>query len=239
MQLTKRIILSVGLCIAATGVFAQTANDIINKNIDAMGGREKLMKLTSVYEEMTTSVMGQDITGKVWIVNDKGMRTEMTVMEKKIVTVMTKDTGWMINPMMGSDAPQPLPMEQVKQSAARMDLRGQFLNYAKNGYTATLLGKEPVDGKDAYKIKLSKGSENFTFYIDASTYLITKIETVVSAAGQSVNTEVGMTDYKKTPEGYSFPYTTNINVSSGMKITSTITKLVVNPTVDPTVFTKP
>lgn len=239
MQLNRRIILVLWLCLAGAGVFAQSANDIINKNIEALGGRDRLMKLTSVYEEMTTSVMGQDIAAKVWIVNDKGMRTDMEVMNQKMITVITNDTGWMVNPMMGSTDPKPLPMEQVKKSASRMDLRGQFLDYINKGYTATLLGKEAIDGKENYKIKLVKGSENFEFYIDATTYLITRIITKVNVQGTDVNSEVDMSDYKKTPEGYTFPFATTIHVNESMEIKSTITKLTVNPTIDPAIFQKP
>lgn len=239
MQLVKRIILSLGLCLAGAGVFAQTANDIINKNIEAMGGKDKLLKLNSVYEEINTSVMGQDIPGKVWIVNNKGMRTEMEVMGQKIISVITNDTGWMVNPMMGNSEPQPLPSEQIKQSVGRMDLRGQFLDYANKGYTATLEGQEAVDGKQNYKLKLVKGDNNFEFYIDASTYLISKIVTVVKAGGMTMNTEIGMSDYRKTPEGYTFPYSTTIHINPGTEISSTITKLNINPTIDPVIFQKP
>jgi hypothetical protein len=163
----------------------------------------------------------------------------MEVMGQKIISVMTKDTGWMVNPLAGSSEPQPLPSEQVKQAAGRMDLRGQFMDYVNKGYTATLLGKETVDGKENYKLKLVKGSDNFEFYIDASTYLITKIVTQVNAAGQTMNTEIGMSDYRKTPEGYEFPYATTININPGGEIKSVISKLTVNPTVDPVVFQKP
>ena len=240
MLLTKRIILALTLCFAGVGVFAQTANDVIGKYVDAMGGKDKLLKLNSVYEEINTTLMGQEIPGKVWIVNNKGMRTEMSVMNQNIISVMTKDTGWMVNPLMGNSTPQPLPSEQIKQSASRMDLRGQLVDYAAEGYTATLLGKAAVNGKDTYKIKLAKtGEQNFTFYIDATTYLISKIETDVQAGGVNATTEILMTDYKKTPEGYSFPYTTTININPGGEIKSTITKLTVNPTVDPALFQKP
>jgi outer membrane lipoprotein-sorting protein len=241
MLLTKRIILALILCFAGAGVFAQTANDIVNKYIDAMGGKAKLMQLNSVYEEMTTSVMGQEVPGKVWIVNNKGMRTEMSIMSQKVITVVTKDTGWMVNPMMGNSDPQPLPMEQIKQSASRLDLRGQLLDYSAKGFTAALLGKEALNGKDCYKLKLAKaGEQTFTFYIDATTYLISKIDADVKAQGQDVSTEVELTDYKKTPEGYVFPNTTTIKVNSGaMEIKSTIDKVTVNPTIDPALFLKP
>ncbi|HEV2483723.1 MAG TPA: hypothetical protein VGS79_28855 [Puia sp.] len=241
MRLTKRMILALTLCFAGAGVFAQTTSDIINKNLGAMGGKAKLQQLNSVYEEITTSAMGQEIPGKIWIVNNKGMRTEMSVMNQKIITVVTKDTGWMVNPMMGNSEPQPLPMQQIKQSISRLDLRGQFLDYAAKGYTATLLGKEAENGKNYYKLKLAKaGEQSFTFYIDATTYLVAKIDADVKVQGQDVTTEVELSDYKKTPEGYSFPGTTTIHVNSGgMEIKSTMDKVTVNPTIDPALFQKP
>lgn len=241
MLLTKRSILALTLCFTGVGVFAQTAGDIINKEIDAMGGKAKLLKLNSVYEEITTSAMGQEIPGKVWIVNNKGMRTEMSIMNQKMITVVTKDTGWMLNPMMGSTTPQPLPMAQIKQSIARLDLRGQLLDYAAKGYTASLLGKEAVDGKECYKIKVSKtGQQTFTFFVDASTYLVDRIDADVNVNGTQASTQVDLSDYQKTPEGYSFPHTTTIHVNAGaMEIKSTIEKITVNPTVDPALFEKP
>lgn len=239
MQLTKRIILGFALCFAGAGVFAQTANEIINKNIEAMGGRDKLSKLASVYEEMNTSVMGQEIPGKIWIINDKGMRTEMTIMGQKMITVVTKDTGWIVNPMMGNSTPQPLPLGQLKQSMGRLDLHGQFMDYVNKGYKATLLGKEAVNGKDAYKIQLSKtGEPRLVFFIDASSFYITKVSTDVNANGTTMTAVVVLSDYKKTPEGYLFPFQTNIEAGP-TEVKSTITKITVNPSVDPALFQKP
>lgn len=241
MLLTKRFILALTLCFACVGVFAQSANDIVNKYIDAMGGKAKLQQLNSVYEEISTSAMGQEIPGKVWIVNNKGMRTEMSVMNQKIITVMTKDTGWMVNPLMGNSDPQALPIDQVKGSVSKLDLRGQLLDYASKGYTLTLLGKEAVAGKDNFKLKLVKGDQAFTFFIDASTYLITKVAADAKISGQDISTEIEFSDYKKTPDGYTFPNTTTIHMNAGatMEVKSTITKVTVNPTVDPQLFLKP
>jgi outer membrane lipoprotein-sorting protein len=238
MPLTKHLLLAVLLFFANAGVFAQSANDIINKNIEAMGGRDKLSRLNSVYEEMTTSVMGQDIPAKIWIVNEKGMRTEMTVMGQQMITVITADTGWMINPMTGNNTPQPLPSNILKQSLGKMDLRGQLMDYMNQGFTATLLGKEADGSKEAYKIKLVKsGQPTFTFYIDVSSYLISKIATDANTNGQNTAVIVVMSDYRKTPEGYFFPFLTTIEAGSS-EIKSQITKLTINPAVDPSLFAK-
>jgi outer membrane lipoprotein-sorting protein len=238
MLLTKHLLLAILLFFADAGVFAQNANDIINKNIEAMGGKDKLSHLNSVYEEMTTSVMGQEIPAKIWIVNEKGMRTEMTVMGQQMITVVTTDTGWMINPMTGNNTPQPLPSNMLKQSLGKMDLRGQLMDYMNKGFTATLLGKEADGSKEAYKIRLIKsGQPTFTFYIDVSSYLISKIATEANANGQKTAVTIVMSDYRKTLEGYFFPFLTTIEAGSG-EIKSQITKLTINPAVDPSLFAK-
>jgi outer membrane lipoprotein-sorting protein len=238
MPLTKHLLLAILLFFADGAVFAQNANDIINKNIEAMGGKDKLSHLNSVYEEMTTSVMGQEIPAKIWIVNEKGMRTEMTVMGQQMITVVTTDTGWMINPLTGNNTPQPLPSNMLKQSLGKMDLRGQLMDYMNKGFTATLLGKEADGSKEAYKIKLVKsGQPTFTFYINVSSYLISKIATETNANGQKTAVTVVMSDYRKTPEGYFFPFLTTIEAGTG-EIKSQITKLTINPAVDPSLFAK-
>jgi hypothetical protein len=240
MQLTKRIVLAAALSLIGAGTFAQDVNTIINKNIDAMGGKDKLSKLASVYEENTTSVMGTDLTSKIWVVNGQSMRMEMEVMGSTITMVVTKDTGWMINPMMGNSDPQPLPAGQLKQSMSQMNLQGQFVNYAANGFTATLLPPDTLNGKTNYKVKLSKTGEEYVFFIDQTTYYVNKVSSTVKVDGSDVNGEIALADYKTTPEGYVFPYTTVINSPQAQgEIRNTLTKVVPNQTIDPKLFTKP
>jgi hypothetical protein len=240
MQLTKRIILAAAFGLIGAGAFAQDVNTIINKNIDAMGGKDKLSKLASVYEENTTSVMGTDLTSKIWVVNGQSMRMEMEVMGSTITMVVTKDTGWMINPMMGNSDPQPLPAGQLKQSMSQMNLQGQFVNYVANGFTATLLPPDTLNGKTNYKVKLSKTGEEYTFFIDQTTYYVNKVSSTVKVDGSDVNGDIALADYKKTPEGYVFPYTTIINSPQAQgEIRNTLTKVVPNQTIDPKLFTKP
>lgn len=241
MQIAKNVLLAAGLSLVGAVSIAQDVNDIINKNIAAMGGKDKLSKLLSVYEENTTSAMGNELTSKVWVINGQGMRAEVQVMGSTMITVMTKDTGWMVNPLTGNTDPQPIPKEALQQSASRMDLRGQLLNYKANGYTATLLGKEQVNGKDSYKIKLSKSGEaDLLFYIDATNYYVNKLVTTVKANGSDLTSEIAFSDYKKTPDGFVFPYSTTItNAAVGGEIKSVVTKLVPNQTIDPKIFQKP
>ncbi|TDW99327.1 LolA-like protein [Dinghuibacter silviterrae] len=239
MQVTKWVAVTLTVLLLGGKVFAQSVDDIIAKNIDAMGGQDKLATLNTVYEETTSSIMGNDLPAKIWVVNNVGFRMEMEMMGSKMVTVVNKDKGWMINPMAGSTDPQPLPDEAVKTFARRMTLGGAFFNYKDRGYTATLVGKESVNGKDTYKIKMTKtGEPDATYYVDATTYYVDKSSTTTFMNGQSVEQDIIFTDYKKTPEGFVLPNSYTMELPQGELVT-TMTKVVFNQPIDTTKFQNP
>jgi hypothetical protein len=239
MQVSKWVAVTLTVLLLGGKVFAQSVDDIISKNIDAMGGKDKLSTLNSVYEETTSSIMGNDLPAKVWVVNNVGFRMEMDMMGSKMVTVVNKDKGWMINPMAGSTDPQALPDDAVKAFSRRMILGGAFYNYKERGYTATLEGKETVNGKDTYKVKLSKtGEPDATYYVDASTYYIDKSSATSYMNGQNVQQDIVFTDYKKTPDGFVFPNSYTIELPQGELVT-TMTKVVINQPIDTAKFQNP
>jgi hypothetical protein len=73
---------------------AQTADEIISKHIDALGGKEKLSQITSMYAEGGTEVMGTEMATKTTILNGKGYKYEADVNGKRIVQVLTDNGGW-------------------------------------------------------------------------------------------------------------------------------------------------
>lgn len=224
------------IVVLSAGAMAQTVDDVINKHIDAIGGKDKLIALKTLYQESSMQIMGQDMPMKIWISNGLGMRTEMEMMGQKMIVAVNKDKGWMINPMTGSTDPQDLPAEQVKQSMAQMELGGPLFNYKTKGYTATLLGKEKVGSNDCYKIKLTKDKDvESTYYIDATTYYIDKTDTKINANGNEVQVGSVFSDYKKSTDGYVFAYTTTVTNQMG-EIVSKITKLDINKPMDSKLF---
>src|SRR5438105_9366064 len=100
----------------ATAVYAQSADDIINKHIEAIGGKDVLNKITSLYMEVSTQVMGNEMPGKVTILNGKGYKSEADFNGQTIVQCITDTSGWMINPMAGMTQATPMPAEAYKAS---------------------------------------------------------------------------------------------------------------------------
>jgi hypothetical protein len=60
-----------------------------------------------------------------------------------------------------------------------------------------MAGKVNVEGKDMYRIKLTDKNGNLKdYFIDANTYLVSRVKAKVSAQGQTVDVEQIMGDYK-------------------------------------------
>jgi hypothetical protein len=214
---------------------AQTADEIINKHLDAIGGKEKLTAIKSVKLDNTMNLMGNDAPNIAYIIDGKGYRNEMEMMGQKMVQVITDKGGWMINPMQGSTEPQELPADQLKSMAGRF-YAVPLLNYADRGYTAELQGKAKVGDADVWKVKVTdKSGTAMTYFIDAKTFYVVQNEASAEMMGNTVTVTINYSDFKKTDYGWVVPYATDMNMGQ-FAISSKLNKIEVNPTIDPALF---
>lgn len=224
------------LCVAT--VQAQTAEEIINHHIDAIGGKDVLMKIKSIYLEGNANVMGNDYPTKTTIVVGKAFKNVTTANGTDIVQCITDSSGWMINPMSGASDPTPLPPDAVKKGQSSLDIGGELFNFKDKGFADSLLGRETYNNVSTYKIKLSKPDEEYVYYIDPTTYYILKSETKITYAGNDATSTKSYFDYKKTDIGYVVPYAVAVN-NMGYDVTLSYNKVDINPEVDPKIFDMP
>jgi hypothetical protein len=233
MKMLKHcLVLMIGLTGLIT-VHAQTVDEIIAKHIEAIGGKDKLDQVKSIYIESTVQAMGNDAPSSITILNGKGFRMESDFQGQKMVQVYTDKSGWAINPFGGGTDPQPMPDEQYKAGKDQLDIGGALYNYAAKGNKVELLGKED----SAYKIKeTNKDNVVTTFYIDPVTYYIRKAVQTGTMMGQEMEITRIPSNYKKTDFGLIFPYTIDISYGSQFSITSSVKKIEFNKDVDPKIF---
>jgi hypothetical protein len=220
---------------AFTGIRAQTADDIINKYLEAIGGKDKIAQLKSIHMESTTEAMGNEGPSTITILNGKGYRYESEMNGQKIIQVYTDKGGWAVNPFMGSTTPQPLPDETYKESKGQLDLFPLY-NYADKGNKVELEGKEA----GAYKLKLTTAdSVETTFYIDSATYYITKATRNATMMGQAMEVSSKFSDFKKTDFGIVYPFAIDISFGEQFNLTTKVNKIEMNQDVDPKIFDMP
>ena len=93
---------------------AQTADEIINKYVEAIGGKDKLQQIKTVYMENTTQVMGNDGPSTITAVNGIGYKIVSEVNGQTFIQVLTDKGGWQVNPYAGAVTPTPLPEDIVQ-----------------------------------------------------------------------------------------------------------------------------
>jgi len=163
---------------------AQTVDDIINKYVDAMGGKDKLASIKSIYME-GTSVMqnGAEITQKMWKVDGKLMRREISSSMFNMISVVTDKEGWNQSQRTNGNF-EPMTAEMVTNMQSETDCAGPLFNYAAKGHKAELIGKEDVEGTECWKIKLTlKTGRDITYFINPTTFYIDRMATTGGGFG--------------------------------------------------------
>ena len=188
---------------------AQTVDEVIEKNITAMGGKEKLATLNSYKMEGFMSVQGTDVGIVITRLHNVGSRTDIAVMGRENYQVTTPAKGIVFMPVFGQSEPGPMPEDQLKAWQPLLDLHGNFVNYKEKGTQVELMGKETLDGTECYKLKASFKNGNTTnYFIDTKTYRLYKTTTMLMTNGTEVESFTIHTNYKQTADGYWFAYTT-------------------------------
>ena len=217
------VALGLGLALAAPAA-SQTVDDIVAKNVAAKGGMDKIKAVQTV--RMTGKMtLGPGIEAPVVLELKRPNMMRMDVTVQGMVGSQAYDgaAGWMLMPFAGSPVPQQMSAEDAAMAAEQADMDGPLIDYKAKGNKVELLGKEKVEGADAYKLRITlKNGTVRNIYIDAEHFLEIKDESKRMVRGSEVETETIVGDYKEVG-GMMFPH----SVDSGQKGNAQRQKLVV------------
>lgn len=240
MKILKSTTFAVIALFVAVSASAQTADEIIAKYVNAIGGKNLLSKITSVYTEATMDAMGTLLDAKTTILNGKGMRQDMDYSGSAIINCYNDKEGWSINPMTGSGSAETMSEGQYNSSKSQIVIGAPFINYSEKGYKSELLGTETVGAVKAVKIRLtSPDNTEATYFFDPGSFYLIRSVQQTDMQGQMVENIMTYSDYRQT-DGYYIPFKASMDIAGGQFfVDMTVTKVELNKPVDEKIFVKP
>lgn len=220
--------------LALSGFFvsAQSVDEVISKNIEAMGGKDKIGALKSIKMTGSMNVQGTDISLTLVKLHMIGMRMDIEAMGTSNYRIANNTKGWIFMPVMGMAAPKEMDTDEFNTSINQMDIQGNLFNYKEKGTVVELSGKEMVEGSEAYKIKATfKNGQSTNYFIDTKTNRIVKTTAKRMVNGKEMDIETTFSNYKQNADGYWFSYS-----STNSQGTIVMDKIETNIPVDENIF---
>jgi outer membrane lipoprotein-sorting protein len=191
------------LCLFVLGLMAvpassQNAGGILEKVIEAQGGRKILEGIKDMATDASMELiqMGMSGSGTMYTKEPNKMRLDMDFMGMVFTQAFDGENSWMINPQTGMAEDLPEELAEVMRHSSFGN--AAFLDPAKYGIKYAFKGKERVEGKDYLVLdRVHEGGYTITIYIDPDTYLIYKMkQDSYDEMMMEIVEETFMTDYK-------------------------------------------
>jgi hypothetical protein len=230
----------------AHAAVAQTADEIVEKHLAALGGRAALGKLTSrvITGTITVSTPAGEFSGPIEVSSQVPNKSR-TLINLDLTAVgvgkMTIDqrfdgvTGYAIDTLQGNRDITGDQLEGMRNGYFPSPL----LNYKENGITVELGGKEKVGDREAYLLTMkAKTGPPIRQYIDATTFLV--IRQVVTADIPPVGALEQTIDFSDDRDVDGIKISHKLAATSSVQnFTVTVSKVEHNAKIDPTIFSKP
>lgn len=203
-----------------------TAEQVIEKYLEAAGGADKLKAVKALRRTASASIQGMSM--KMEMVQAAPNKMHNTVFLPmgmgKQEQIFDGEKGKAVSPQ-GSKIPEGKELDAMAIDAT-MFLE---LSYDEMGLTAELDGMKSVDGSNAYKVVYqSSEGQSRTRYYDAESFLLIKAEN-----GQQATT---FDDYKEV-EGIMFPFSSKIaSPQMPAPLPVKVEKLEINPELEDDAF---
>lgn len=209
------------LIFASPNVKAQTAEQIIHNHLESSGGTANWKKLNSIILKGDV-ILGLEQSYPMSVYHRRPY-------EKKVVfTVEGKEmlnegydgkNGWTYNELSGKNE----ILKNYQPDAFDSDI----MDYAKKGFTANYTGKSTSDGKECYKVELTKNVNKVTYCFSTQNYALLWEE--------NKDEKLFYYDYKKF-NGLEFATRIVGQPKDGGEYVIHFSSIQINPTIDDKVF---
>jgi hypothetical protein len=234
------LLISLG-CFGGAAAHAQTADELIARNIEARGGLERIKGIKTI--RVAGKIKG--FGGRVMAMGRENARPDLvrvntTMQGMTAIDAYDGTTGWQVEPFGGKKDPQLMGEDSLRDLLLDADFDGPIVDYKEKGSTVEFLGHDVVDGDAALRLKVTlKNGDIIYDYLDPDTYIEIRREIQQFIRG-SVRERVESLGSYKPVAGVMFPFA----IATGSRNnpdaqTITVQKIEVNVPIDPADFALP
>jgi outer membrane lipoprotein-sorting protein len=208
----KILFLALVISSLSAGIFAQTADEIVNKYFETVGGMEKWKNLKSM--KMTGNLvmqMGQ-FPFTIYRKAPNKFKVVVDIQGQQIIPqAFDGDTAWMLNPFAGGTGPEKVPDDQVRAVKEESDFEDPFIDYKSKGIELTYDSTTEINGVKCYVVKMTKhkGEEGLemssSYFFDMGTGLVYMIRQKSSQSNDQ-EIDIYLSDYREVKDGILMPY---------------------------------
>jgi hypothetical protein len=201
----RKIFVLSGVCfllLSLTSVpgISQDASGVLEKMIEASGGRKALENIKDTYISGTFDLTQMGMSGTMAISHKEPnmFRQDIEIMGMVVTNAFDGEVGWMINPQTGASEELPEDLQEQSKRGALGWGSAILLHPEKHGITYKLKGEETVDDiKCSVLEQVYADGHVALMYIDNSTHLLYKTrQPSLNQMGVEVETDVIFSDYK-------------------------------------------
>jgi hypothetical protein len=187
--------LAFSICASTAG--AQTADELIAKNLAARGGEAKLATCETI--RMTGELPAATGGKAIFLVEVKQpdkLILEVTVGDKKNVQILNGTSGWEVLGISGQTEPKPMKEQQMRSLRHRVNYRGELFDARRLGTPVEYQGQIDLGGTPAHVLKVTKSNGDVALiYLDARSFLEIKQEHVMHIGVYTVEFTSFFKDY--------------------------------------------
>jgi len=247
----RALVLILGLLAVARALRAQhdgapvslTPAQIVEKNISARGGLGAWRAIDSLIMtgKIAVGANRPQVSFALDVKRPRKARIEVQFNGETAVHIYDGQNAWKIMPFLDRYNVEPYPSEEMNDAPASLDLDGPLIDYEAKGTFIELDGMEKVDGRDAYRLRLTmKDGTVRRIWIDGQTFLEAKVEATPRRFNGNLHAVITFYRDYKLVQGLTIPHLF-VTALDGVEQTEKVIveNVVINPKLDDKLFTKP
>lgn len=238
---TALVVALIAFVAAVPSASAQTADDIIAKNVEAKGGLERLRAVKTVKQESQLTINGQQSSVLVYAKRPNMLRQEILVNGQTIINGFDGKTPWVVNPLSGMKGPMVVSGAQADEIRDQSDFDGPLVDYKVKGYRAEFVGTETVQGRSLHHLRLTAKNQHVLHaYLDVLTNLEVRLVSEASAApgAAMVQLEQELFNFREV-DGIKVPFAIRTIVGGRVQTQIAVTHVEFNVPIDDALFKLP